>query len=131
MIMKKEYLEDIKEYIQDIPETLCPDKRGIFQNPELMDALWTEYQKNVEYGCDEEWALDEAMEEVMKITVPRHHISITTESVRLKQYKKLRECIRETEDLIPSDDIELSEEEYELVEEIANMRNALDYFLKK
>lgn len=73
MIMNKEYLEDIKECIQELPEEVLPDKVAVLESEDLMEVLWMKYQKNMEYGYDEVWAADDALEEVLLIHIPRHH----------------------------------------------------------
>lgn len=51
------------------------------------------------------------------------------ECPRVEQYKKLLQIVLEIENCIPSEEILLSAKEYELAEEIANMRDALMNFL--
>lgn len=127
MIMREEYLFDVEEYVKELPEELCQNKKAVLDDNDVMENLRTSYQKKLENGCDEEWSIDEAAEEVLHLIIPRHHYKV--ECPRVNQYKKLLQIVLEIENCIPSEGILLSAKEYELAEEIANMRDALMNFL--
>ena len=70
MIMKKEYLEDVREKIENMPpsifENLGLKKPDILADSETMERLWTIYQKNVEdYDCEPHFAARDAVREVL------------------------------------------------------------------
>lgn len=59
MIMRQEYLDDLKDYIRDMPEDLFAcnslglSKESILGDKDLMMRLWISYQKSVEeYDCE-------------------------------------------------------------------------------
>ncbi|MGN0485529.1 MAG: hypothetical protein ACI4HI_18475 [Lachnospiraceae bacterium] len=80
MILKNEYFADIKEYVAGLPEeeftSRGTDKCSVLKNNDTMERLWIVYQKEVEeYGCDEEYALEDAVKEVLGTPIPKGNIS--------------------------------------------------------
>ena len=74
MIMRQEYLDDIKDYIRNMPEDLFAcnslglSKESILGDKDLMMRLWISYQKSVEeYDCDPVYAFLDTMHEVLGI----------------------------------------------------------------
>ena len=74
MIMRQEYLDDIKDYIRNMPEDLFAcnslglSKESILGDKDLMMRLWISYQKSVEeYDCDPVYAFPDTMHEVLGI----------------------------------------------------------------
>ena len=74
MNMRQEYLDDIKDYIRNMPEDLfvCNSlglsKESVLGDKDLMVRLWISYQKSVEeYGCDPVYAFLDTMREVLGI----------------------------------------------------------------
>lgn len=70
MILKVEYRDEILDFVREIPEEKFHNKHmkkeQILTNPEIIDNLWTCYQKEVEeYGCDPEFALHDTLYEVL------------------------------------------------------------------
>lgn len=74
MIMYKEYLYDLMDYIRDMPDALFDcnsmglSKETVLSDKDLMDKLWTSYQKSVEeYDCDPGYAFRDTMHEILGI----------------------------------------------------------------
>ena len=74
MIMRQEYLDDLKDYIRDMPEDLFAcnslelSKESILGDKDLMMRLWICYQKSVEeYDCEPGYAFRDTMHEVLGI----------------------------------------------------------------
>lgn len=74
MIMYKEYLYDLMDYIRDMPDALFDcnsmglSKEAVLSDKDLMDKLWTSYQKSVEeYDCDPGYAFRDTMHELLGI----------------------------------------------------------------
>lgn len=74
MIMYKEYLYDLMDYIRDMPDALFDcnsmglSKEAVLSDKDLMDKLWTSYQKSVEeYDCDPGYAFRDTMHEILGI----------------------------------------------------------------
>lgn len=72
MILQKEYMDEIKEYIENLPDAEFQknglEKTQVLQNRDLMEQLWTIYQKEVEdYDCDKDFAKPDAVHEVLGI----------------------------------------------------------------
>lgn len=72
MIMESRYLFDLKEHIRDTSSSVFVVKNltaaKILGDPDLMDRLWTTYQKSVEeYDVDEDYAYRDALYEVLGI----------------------------------------------------------------
>lgn len=70
MIMKEEYLEDIKEHINGMSEREFTErgttKADVLDNDSIMEKLWCVYQKDVEeYECDRFFSLNDAVNEVL------------------------------------------------------------------
>lgn len=68
MLMKNEYLADVKEYIRQMPQPVFDEigctSEQLLNDPDKMELLWTLFQKNVEeYGCTEEWSFYDALQE--------------------------------------------------------------------
>lgn len=69
MLMKKEYLDEMKEHIKDMQEGYFTrrglTKEWVLGDKDTMERLWTIYQKNVEdYDCDRAFSIGDAMNEV-------------------------------------------------------------------
>ena len=74
MIMHQEYRDDLKDYIRDMPDavfdcnSLGLSKEVVLSDKDLMDKLWTSYQKSVEeYDCDPGYAFRDTMHEILGI----------------------------------------------------------------
>ena len=72
MILQNEYMDEIKEYIENLPDAEFQknglEKTQVLQNRDLMEQLWTIYQKEVEdYDCDKDFAKPDAVREVLGI----------------------------------------------------------------
>lgn len=85
MIMRKEYLDDVKEHVMNMPDEEFT-KRGItrasvLENKDTMESLWVVYQKDVEdYDCDADFALQDAVAEVLGPLPKRHETDADTEA---------------------------------------------------
>ena len=74
MIMKYEYLDELKERIQNtdpaIFSTIGMTAKKILEDESIMECLWTFYQKSIEdYDCDADFAYQDALKENLKIHV--------------------------------------------------------------
>ena len=70
MIMQKEYLDDVKEHVRNMPEEEFTQRgitrESVLENNDTMESLWIVYQKDVEdYDCDTDFALQDAVAEVL------------------------------------------------------------------
>lgn len=85
MIMQKEYLDDVKEHVRNMPEEEF-EQRGItresvLSSKDTMEALWFAYQKDVEdYDCDTGFALQDAVAEVLGPLPKRHETDAAPEA---------------------------------------------------
>ena len=72
MIMRNEYLDDLKEMLRKEPESTYArgntTRAAVLANEDIMEQLWTCYQKNVEdYDFDSTWSFQDALHEVLGI----------------------------------------------------------------
>lgn len=73
-----EYKEEVVEYIRMMDEQILAAvnlrKASLLKDSEKIEEIWYKYQKNVtEYGCDENWSMEDALEEVLGVKIPNHH----------------------------------------------------------
>lgn len=72
MLLRNEYKEDLKERIRETPDDVFEaeglSKEQILADEEIIDRLWTVYQKDMEeYECEEWWAYQDSLNEVLGI----------------------------------------------------------------
>lgn len=72
MILKEYYRDDLIERINNTDEAVFASvgwsRNAVLDTPDVMDQLWTCYQKDVEeYECDEEYAFADSLKEVLNI----------------------------------------------------------------
>ena len=72
MILKEEYLDDVKEHIKGMDETEFTKrgttKEAVLEKHNTMERLWCVYQKDIEdYGCDRDFSLNDAVDEVLGV----------------------------------------------------------------
>lgn len=91
MILRQEYLEDLKDYIREMPDALFAcnskgvNKEALLSDGELMDQLWAGYQKSIEdYGCEPAFAFWDTMREVMDIPTQVQSGSDESQSTKRK-----------------------------------------------
>ena len=75
MLMKNEYLDDLKEMLREEPESTFArgntTREAVLADQDIMERLWTCYQKDVDdYDCDSTWSFQDAMHEVLGIEMP-------------------------------------------------------------
>ncbi len=85
MIMQKEYLDDVKEHVRNMPEDEFTQRgitrESVLGSKETMEALWFAYQKDVEdYDCDTSFALQDAVAEVLGPLPMRSKANADTEA---------------------------------------------------
>ncbi len=75
MILQEQYYEDLLDCINSTPDTVLwrklVNKKKLLKDEKLLDRLWTEYQKMIENGVDENYAYAFALEEVLDIPLSR------------------------------------------------------------
>lgn len=68
MILRKEYRDDLCEWIEATPDEVFVKKEDILADEAVMDRLWTVYQKDIEeYECAAWWAYQDSLKEVLGI----------------------------------------------------------------
>lgn len=81
MIMRQDYLEDLKEQLVRLPqEYFRLTREQIMEDKNGMEKLWIIYQKDIEdYACDPEYACQDALLEVYGI--PMNSIDAITNTM--------------------------------------------------
>lgn len=74
MLMKYEFLEDMKDYLRSMPEedekALPLPTTKIMEDESLMESLWVVFQKDIEdCDCDSDFAFADAIKEVFGVTL--------------------------------------------------------------
>lgn len=69
MIMHQYNFDEIVDYVSNLDENEFT-KRGttkstILKDTDTMERLWSVYEKNLDYGCDTDWSLADAVDEVI------------------------------------------------------------------
>lgn len=83
MILRQSFLDDLKDHIQATPDEIFEErgvrKLDLLANKNLMDRLWTEYQKSVEeYDVDPDYAYRDALSEILNIQLePESNLPMT------------------------------------------------------
>lgn len=72
MILNECYRDDLVDFINKTDDAVFASvgksSQDILNDPDLMDRLWTCYQKDVEeYECDDEYAFADSLKEVLNI----------------------------------------------------------------
>lgn len=83
MLLRNEYKEELKERIRETPDEIFLakglTKEQILAEEGIMDQLWIVYQKDIEdYECDEWWAYQDSLNEILGITVDVRQLSMDT-----------------------------------------------------
>lgn len=75
MILQEQYYEDLLDCINSTPDTVFwrgrINKRLILKDQDLLDRMWTVYQKMIENGVDNNYAYAFTLEEVLDIPLQR------------------------------------------------------------
>ena len=75
MILQEQYYEDLVECINSTPDTVFwrgfQNKQTLLKNAELLDKMWTTYQKFIEQGVDDNYAYAFTLEEDLDIPLHR------------------------------------------------------------
>ena len=71
MTLYDEHYEDLLNYIHNTPDSVfwmgMKSRTEIMKDKKLLDKLWTEYERQLEFGVDAEYAYAYTLEEVLNV----------------------------------------------------------------
>ena len=91
MILKEYYRDDLIERINNTDEAVFASvgwsRNAVLDTPDVMDQLWTCYQKDVEeYECDEEYAFADSLKLQIRDMAAGRIRKHSTRNTRMKMF---------------------------------------------